>query len=161
MLVGNNTALRARRCGLTQSGLRAATSAHGGRNTLSDVSTRSEHQGGAPTQGSAAVKPADIRGLIRKADAFAEAGDARSASAFYGAALRAATPPGSVPPDLAADLRRAQEMYAHYRTRCTTYLRDQLAATGFDPERSSSRFAQSVDIVLGERRIFVQEPRYY
>jgi aspartyl/asparaginyl beta-hydroxylase (cupin superfamily) len=126
-----------------------------------DMSTRSEHQAGMPARGSAAVDPAEIRGLIRKADGFAEAGDARSASAFYGAALRAAPPPGSAPPDLAADLRRAQQMYTRYRTEYTTYLRAQLAARGFGPERTSSRFAQSVDIALGERRIFVQEPRYY
>ena len=62
MLVGNNTALRVRRCRLSQCSLRAATSAHGGCN--------SEHVS----------------------------------------------------------------------------------------ERSSRRFAQSVDIVLGERHIFVQEP---
>src|SRR4030095_10662681 len=128
MLVGNNTALRARRCRLTRSGFRAAMSAHGGRNTLSDVSTRSEHPASAPAQGPTTAEPADIRGLIRKADGFAEAGDARSASAFYGAALRDAPPPGSVPPDLAADLRRAQQMYARYRSEYTTYLREQLAA---------------------------------
>ena len=52
-------------------------------------------------------------------------------------------------------------MYAHYRTHYTTYLRQQLVARGFDPERSSRRFAQSVDIALGERRVFVQEPRYF
>ena len=34
------------------------------------------------------------RYLIRKADGFAEAGDARSASALYGAALRAVPPRG-------------------------------------------------------------------
>ncbi len=112
-------------------------------------------------QGPAAAAPADIRGLIRKADDFAAAGDARSASAFYVAALRTAPPPGSVPPDLAADLHRAQQMYAHYMAEYTTYLREQLAAKGFHPDRSSRRFAQSVDIVLGQRRIFVQEPRYY
>jgi aspartate beta-hydroxylase len=125
------------------------------------VSTESEHEAGAPTQGSAAAEPAGIRGLIHKADRFAEAGDARSASAFYVAALRAAPPPDRVTPELAADLRRAEEMYSRYRTRYTGYLREQLAARGFDPDRSSSRFAQSLDIVLGERRIFVQEPRYY
>ena len=64
-------------------------------------------------------------------------------------------------PELAADLRRAQEMCAQYAAQYKSYLREQLAAKGFDTVRSSARFAQSLDIILGEKRIFVQEPRYY
>jgi aspartyl/asparaginyl beta-hydroxylase (cupin superfamily) len=108
-----------------------------------------------------AADPRNVRGLIQKADHFAASGDARSASAFYLAAVRAAPPREKIPPELVPDLRRAQEMCARYAAQYKDYLRGQLAAKGFDASRSSARFAQSLDIVLGEKRIYVQEPRYY
>ena len=109
----------------------------------------------------AAADPRQVRDLIRRADDFARAGDTRSASAFYLAAVRAAPAPERTPPDLVAELRRAQEACARYAAQYKTYLRAQLAARGFDASRSSARFSQSLDIVLGEKRIYLQEPRYY
>ena len=75
--------------------------------------------------------------------------------------MRAAATHERLPGDLAADVRRAQEACARYAAQYKTYLREKLAGGGFDPSASSPRFAQSVDIALGEKRIFVQEPRYY
>ena len=108
-----------------------------------------------------AADPRNVRTLIQKADHFAAAGDTRSASAFYMAALRAAQAQGKVQAELTADLRRAQETCARYATQYKSYLRGRLAEGGFDATRSSARFAQSLDIVLGEKRIYLQEPRYY
>jgi aspartate beta-hydroxylase len=130
-------------------------------NAQGDVSTSNEQPTTRGSDRFAAADPRSIRGLIQRADQFAAIGDARSASAFYIAAVRAAPPQGKVPPELAADLRRAQEMCAQYAAQYRSYLREQLAARGFDAGRSSARFAQSLDIVLGEKRIYVQEPRYY
>jgi len=125
------------------------------------VSTRNVHPNADVSDRLAASDPRSVRGLIQRADQFAATGDARSASAFYHAAVRAAPSQGKVPAELAADLRRAQEMCAQYAAQYKGYLREQLAAKGFDTVRSSTRFAQSLDIILGEKRIFVQEPRYY
>ncbi|MCX7055128.1 MAG: aspartyl/asparaginyl beta-hydroxylase domain-containing protein [Proteobacteria bacterium] len=108
-----------------------------------------------------AADPRNVLALIRKADHFAATGDSRSASAFYLAALRAAPPAAQVPPDLQRELRRAQETCARYAQDYKGYLRDRLAEQGFDPMRSSARFARSLDIIFGERRIYLQEPRYY
>jgi aspartyl/asparaginyl beta-hydroxylase (cupin superfamily) len=118
-------------------------------------------QAGAAAARSPTADQQSIRELIRRADHFAAAGDARSASAFYLAAVRAVSAPERLPGDLAAEVRRAQAACARYAAQYRTYLRETLAGRGFDPETSSPRFAQSVDIALGEKRIFVQEPRYY
>lgn len=125
------------------------------------MSTSNEHPDADVSDRLAASDPRSVRGLIQRADQFAATGDARSASAFYHAAVRAAASQGKVPPELAGDLRRAQEMCAQYAAQYKSHLREQLAARGFDTVRSSARFAQSLDIILGEKRIFVQEPRYY
>ena len=52
-------------------------------------------------------------------------------------------------------------MYERYASEYQDYIVGQLAARGFDPATSSKRFAQSVDIVLGKKRIYLQQPRYY
>src|SRR5512138_2589523 len=108
-----------------------------------------------------AAEPRNVRALILKADHLANAGDSRAASSYYVAALRAVGPQQQVPPELLPDLQRARTMVERYASEYQDYIVNQLAARGFDPARSSQRFAQSLDIVLGRKRIFVQEPRYY
>ena len=108
-----------------------------------------------------AAEPRNVRALILKADHLANAGDARSASSYYLAALKAAGPPQQAPRDLLPDLQRARSMYERYAREYQDYIVNQLTARGFDPATSSKRFAQSVDIVLGRKRIYLQEPRYF
>ena len=110
-----------------------------------------------------AADPRNVRALLLKGDHFAAAGDVRSASSFYLAALRAVPPAAQLPPDLLASLKRAQESCARYAQAYKTYLRDSLSAHGVDADaaNANSRFGRSLDIVLGEKRIYLQEPRYY
>lgn len=108
-----------------------------------------------------AVEPRNLRALILKADYFTLVGDARSASSFYVMALKSAPPQDQVPPELVSELRRAREMCDRHAAQYQSYLVDQLRTRGFDPATASQRFTQSLDIVLGRKRIYVQEPRYY
>lgn len=108
-----------------------------------------------------AAEPRHTRGLLFKANHFAAKGDARSASAFYQRAVQTAPPAGELPADLVQDLRRAEEICVQYAVQYKDWLRSQLAARGFDPRRSSPRFAQSLQMVLGEKQVYVQQPKYY
>src|ERR1044071_4963262 len=108
-----------------------------------------------------AAEPRNVRALILKADHLANAGDARAASSYYLAALRAAGPAQQVPRELQPDLQRARSMYERYANEYQDYIVNQLTARGFDRATSSQRFSQSLDIVLGKKRIYLQEPRYY
>src|SRR5882672_3029472 len=108
-----------------------------------------------------ALEPRNIRALLIKADHLAAAADSRSAASFYLAALRSAPPANQVPADLVPDLRRAQEASERYAAEYQAYLLERLRAQGFDARTSSQRFAQSLDIVLGRRQVYVQEPRSY
>jgi aspartate beta-hydroxylase len=107
------------------------------------------------------TEPRNPRALIMKADHLAELGDARSATAYYSAALKSAPPPNQTPPDLAQELQRARAVCDRYAAQYQDYILGRLAAQGFDPARSSRRFAESLDIVLGKKRIYLQEPKYY
>jgi aspartyl/asparaginyl beta-hydroxylase (cupin superfamily) len=108
-----------------------------------------------------AVEPRNTRALIGKADHLAAAGDSRAAVSFYMAAIRSAPPADQNPADLAAELSRAQQMCERYSGEYQSHIVAELRAKGFDAKTSSRRFAQSLDIVLGRRKIYVQEPRYY
>jgi aspartyl/asparaginyl beta-hydroxylase (cupin superfamily) len=103
----------------------------------------------------------NIRALLLKGDQFAGQGDTRSASSYYQAAVRGAAALEQVPADLAPQLRRAQQANEQNAAQYQQYMLEQMAARGFDPATSSQRFAQSLDIVLGRKKIYLQEPRYY
>ncbi len=108
-----------------------------------------------------ALEPRNVRGLVMKADSLEAAGDIKAASAYYLAALRAAPPPDKVPPDLAQELRRARAQAERHARRYEEHLRSWFASRGLDVARAGSRFGESLDILLGRKRIYVQEPRYY
>ena len=97
---------------------------------------------------------------MRRADLYAAAGDARSASSFYLMAIRSA-PASGLPRELAAELARAKQACDRYALEYRDFLLRNLAAKGFDPKRSSPRFADSVDLILGQKRIYLQQPKYY
>ncbi len=107
-----------------------------------------------------ATDPGNIPALIQRADCFAAAGDTRSASSFYLMAIRIA-PQGNVPRELAQELARARQACDRFAAEYKEYMLRSLAAKGFDAGKSSQRFAQSVDIVLGNRQIYLQQPKYY
>jgi aspartyl/asparaginyl beta-hydroxylase (cupin superfamily) len=108
-----------------------------------------------------AVDPRNVRALILKADHLAAQGDARSATAYYSTALRSAPPANQLPADLAHELQRARATCERFAVEFQDYILNRLQANGFDPARSSRRFAESLDIVLGRKRIYLQEPKYY
>jgi len=112
-------------------------------------------------------EPRHVRGLILKGDHFHEAGDPRAAATFYGAALAAAPAPDRLPPEIAAELRRARSMTERYQQDYAAHLDQSLAALGLTgPGQAvdgakTGRFAQSVDLMLGRKRLYLQQPRHY
>ena len=106
------------------------------------------------------LEPRNPRALIFKADYLAEAGDARAASAFYQAAIKA-VPAGELPPDLRSELARAQAMCDRHAGQLESFLQEQLASKGLVRRPSTERFLHSLDILFGKKKIYFQEPRYY
>jgi aspartate beta-hydroxylase len=109
-----------------------------------------------------ALDPHNVQGLVMKGDVLEAAGDSRAASAYDRAALRAAPPTGKVPAALLEDLRRAQARSARHARQYEAHMRAWLAGRGFDPDvHARTRFGQSLDLLLGRKQLFLQEPRYY
>lgn len=109
----------------------------------------------------ATVDPDYPRALIQRGDALAAGGDARSASSFYRAALRAANGMANVPGDLEVELRRIEAVNAEQGRAYQAHLTKGLAAAGFNAGVSSERFALSLDLMAGRKRLYLQEPQFY
>jgi aspartate beta-hydroxylase len=108
-----------------------------------------------------AADGADLGGLILKADALAALGDQRSASAFYGSALRHASGRANLTPDLIVDLRRAQAAVKSQAQAFEDHLARSMAEAGFNPATSSDRFGLSLDLMAGRKPLYLQQPRFY
>ena len=103
-----------------------------------------------------AAQPRNVQALILKADHLAARGDARAASAFYRAAVQSAPPAREMPANLRDQVARAAAMCENYAGRFESFLRERLPAAG-----DSARFAESLDILTGRKRVYSQEPRQY
>ncbi len=108
-----------------------------------------------------ALDPRDLRALIAKGDALAGLGDDRGAASFYSSALRAAGDGKGLTPEVITDLRRAQVAVQAQAQRFEAHLTTSLAGAGFDAATSSDRFALSLDLMAGRKRLYQQEPRFY
>jgi len=107
------------------------------------------------------AEPQNLMALVQRGDLHADAGDTRAASSFYQTALRLAPPRNQLAGAMVQELERVAAACNRYAKDYTEFLTTQLAKRGFEPDRSSARFAESVDIVLGRRQVFVQQPKYY
>ena len=108
-----------------------------------------------------ALEPRNLRALILKADQLAGLGDERGASSFYQFAIRIAPPPNEMPAALRDELARAQAACDRYAGQFETFLDDRLLRGGLAEGRAATRFRHSLDILLGRKRIYFQQPHTY
>jgi aspartyl/asparaginyl beta-hydroxylase (cupin superfamily) len=106
------------------------------------------------------LEPQAVRGLIMKADCRARDEDVRTASRLYRLSLRFAEGQ-DLPPDLAAEVRRAEAAADALDRSYGLHLEASLTAQGFPPEGRSRRFQHSLDITARRKEIFAQQPTTY
>ena len=107
-----------------------------------------------------ALEPRNMRALAMKGDYYAGIGDLRAAQSYYAPFVRLAAEAGGVPPDLAGDLARAETAIRAYKQAYEDHLVQFLEARGLNAP-GAERNATSVDILLGKKQIYLQEPRGY
>jgi aspartyl/asparaginyl beta-hydroxylase (cupin superfamily) len=102
-----------------------------------------------------------ITTLLNEADAYGAKGDPRAATAHYGAALRQAARLNQWPAGMAERLAFARDACNSYGARYSSHLLGHLGKSGFTPEQASPRFTEALEIVLGRKQPFVQQPRFF
>lgn len=110
-----------------------------------------------------ALEPGNLRALLFKADRLVRSGAPRKSLALYGRALRVASAgSGPLSPDVQQGLKRAQAVTERYAAEYGDFLMNALQAKGYRAAEASSRFNQSLEICLGRKQVYHQEPsRFY
>jgi tetratricopeptide (TPR) repeat protein len=114
----------------------------------------------AAIEAALAMAPNDLSVLIAKADQLASEGDQRGASTYYAAALQYMPRYARLPPHLQEALRRAKAANERVVRELDDFVRAKLDAEGFGETQAPPRFARAVDVLLGKKRAYAQEPRY-
>ena len=107
-----------------------------------------------------ASEPRSIRALIMKGDCRADASDRRLAVDFYKSAIAAAADL-NLPADLATELQRAEAAVEAADRDYNAHIETMLDTSGLPKEARSERFQQSLEILAGEKQIFLQQPTAY
>ena len=98
--------------------------------------------------------------LVAKGDLFVKMGDRRAASSYYTAAMKVATGLPSIPPAWQPDLQRIKAVSQEFAVEYEAHLLAALTASGLGA-RGTERFAQAVDLLLGKKEIYFQQPKYF
>jgi aspartyl/asparaginyl beta-hydroxylase (cupin superfamily) len=106
------------------------------------------------------AQPRNLGALIMRGDGHLRRGDKRAAASFYRVALKAAE--GRQPsPNLAAELHRAAAMSKQLARDFEDQLEQKLESAGIPPGRRSRRFELALDMMLGRRQVYLQQPRSF
>lgn len=98
--------------------------------------------------------------LIAKGDLFAGRGDRRAANAYYVAGLKMAAKLPSIAPEWRAELGRIEALSRGFAREYEDHLRSAIGAAGLEVS-SSPRFAHAMDLLLGKRSIYPQQPKFF
>jgi aspartyl/asparaginyl beta-hydroxylase (cupin superfamily) len=109
-----------------------------------------------------AEQPRHIGALIMKGDCRAQAGEDRGALSFYQAALNAAAAhSGEVSPVLAGELQRIAGYSKQAEGRFADKLDAHLQQAGIGANARSRRFQDALDILLGRKQVYLQQPNSF
>ncbi len=105
------------------------------------------------------LDPVHFFALISKGALAEQLSGVKPAARIYRDALKIAPPDERLPPALRTQLDRARRIVAEDSERLAAFIADRLGADGL--RGAPERFRESLDIMLGRSRPFVQQPLYF
>jgi hypothetical protein len=106
------------------------------------------------------LEPRHLPALIRKGDLYSAQSDPRAAASYYRAAIKIARASGSVAAPWRAEIARIERSLHDTTVAFERYLLTDLRRQGLD-ESGTERFTHALDLVLGRRRIYQQQPQIF
>lgn len=106
------------------------------------------------------VNTRHLPALIRKGDLYTGSGDRRSATTYYRAALKLGATLQGLSPDWRAKLDHIEGLCQQNAQAYEEHLFADLTRRGLGGP-GTARFARAMDLVLGKRQIYHQQPRYF
>jgi aspartate beta-hydroxylase len=102
----------------------------------------------------------NLPALIAKGDLNARMGDTRAATSYYSAVVKLAASLTSPSPQLRSELARIDAALEGFKRNYEAHLLRALAQHGLG-EAGTERFAHAIDLLLGKRLVYVQQPKYF
>ena len=106
------------------------------------------------------LDPRFVPALIAKGDWYARAGDLRAATSYYQATLKLAAAQPSLPAELRPELQRIEAVCQRFTREYEAHVLAALARTGVSGP-GTERFTHALDLLLGKRQIYFQQPKYF
>lgn len=106
------------------------------------------------------LNPRSVPALIRKGDLYTAQSDARAANTFYRAALKIAGAMRSTPAEWRPELDRIAALVQGNARAFERHLLDELGRNGLG-QPGTQRFSRAVDLLLGRRQIYLQQPQVF
>lgn len=103
----------------------------------------------------------DIIALLDRGDGYAAGGDAKAAMSFYQSALQSAQRSRLPDETVLQRLRAAQAFIQERAAQFRSSLEEALAGARPETPEAATRLAHSLDMLKGERQIFVQQPSVF
>lgn len=107
------------------------------------------------------LHPQNLRAILMKADLLKQGGKSRQSLNCYLYALKLGAGVPNVPDDIRQGLERAEKARASHVDEYRAFLMEQIEAGGFSFHAGNRRFQQSLDLMLGKKEIYYQNPRRY
>lgn len=104
------------------------------------------------------LQPQNPQALLFKADTLWHSDDKNTAAEFYQGFLIQAEQTPQLAPDLQAQIPRAQANYKSVEDEQLNYLQEQLKALNLDIESTGPRFQEALDISMGKKQFYPQQP---
>lgn len=106
------------------------------------------------------LNPRSVPALIRKGDLYTAHSDARAANTFYRAALKIAGSLRSTPAEWRPELDRIAGLVQGNARAFERHLLEELSRNGLG-RPGTQRFSRAVDLLLGRRQIYLQQPQVF
>jgi Aspartyl/Asparaginyl beta-hydroxylase len=103
----------------------------------------------------------DVGAILAMAEAKRRAKDDRAAISFYELARATATQMGSLPPNFAPALQRAEAFVQDAEQAFAAHLLDRLADSGVRAATASPRVAEALRLLAGEQPVYLQQPSMF
>ena len=100
----------------------------------------------------------DLPALMMKGDLFSESGNSKSAAAYYSRVIALAPDPSKLPPEAAKQISRAKEATEAYSRDAVANIQEKLKRSGYDRATAPRRFTNSIDMLAGVKKRYVEEP---
>jgi aspartate beta-hydroxylase len=106
------------------------------------------------------IDPRHIPALIAKGDLYARSGDLPSATSYYHAVLKLGAAMQSPPLELRQEMQRIDAACQRFAKEYEAHLLAAVDKAGAG-KQGSERFTQAIELLLGKRQIYFQQPKHF